>query len=151
MMCFSYLPVLVRVWNVRADASNGLKVSSALFIMDSYNSPTTKPLFRASQVVWYVLSLIEAVLIIRFFLKLLGANPAAGFTDFVYSISKPFVTPFLAVFNITIVEGNVFEWTTLLAIVVYWLIATGIVKLLVMSRSVSRIEAAKKLSQEEGA
>ena len=50
--------------------------------MDSYNSPTTKPLFKGTQVVWYVLSVIEVILAFRFMLKLLGANPEAGFTKF---------------------------------------------------------------------
>ena len=58
--------------------------------MDSYNSPTTKPLFKGTQVVWYVLSVIEVILAFRFMLKLLGANPEAGFTSFIYAISWPF-------------------------------------------------------------
>jgi len=45
--------------------------------------------------------------------------------------------------------GSVFERTTLLAMVFYWLIAYGIVKLFVMSRSVSTPEAAVKLRGEE--
>lgn len=116
---------------------------------DSYNSPTTKPLFRGTQVVWYILGILEVILAFRFVLKLLAANPGAGFTDFVYSISRPFAAPFLNVFKITRVEGSVFEWTTLLAMLVYWLIAWGIIKLFVMSKTVSTPEAAVKLDKEE--
>src|SRR5664280_1107750 len=97
--------------------------------MDSYNSPTTKPLYRGTQVVWYILGLIEVLLVFRFFLKLLAANPSAGFSSFIYNVSYPFTAPFLTVFHITQVEGSIFEWTTLLAMFVYWLIAWGIVKL----------------------
>ena len=116
---------------------------------DSYNSPTTKPLFRGTQVVWYILGILEVILGFRFVLKLLAANPGAGFTDFVYDLSRPFAAPFLNVFRVTRVEGSVFEWTTLLAMAVYWLIAWGIIKLFVMSKSVSTPEAASKLDREE--
>jgi hypothetical protein len=117
--------------------------------MDSSVSPTTKPLYRGTQVVWYILGILEVILAFRFALKLFGANPGAGFTDFVYDISRPFVAPFLNVFRISRVEGSVFEWTTLLAMFVYWLIAWGIIKLFVMSKSVSTPEAAAKLDQED--
>lgn len=117
--------------------------------MDSYNSPTTKPLFKGTQIVWYVLSLLEILLAFRFVLKLMGANPVAGFTSFVYGITRPFTAPFLAVFPKTTLEGSVFEWTTLLAMLVYWIIAFAIVRLLLISKTVSTPEAAAKLKEEE--
>lgn len=116
--------------------------------MDSYNSPSTKPLFRGTQIIWYLLTILEVLLIFRFLMKLAGANPSAGFSSFIYSVTSPFTTPFLAVFPITNVDGNIFEWTTLLAIVVYWLIALGAVQILVMSKTVSTPEAAIKLERE---
>jgi hypothetical protein len=116
--------------------------------MDSYNSPTTKPLFHASQMVWYILSIIEVLLALRIFLKLFAANPTAGFSSIIYGASYPFVAPFLAVFRTTNVSGNIFEWTTVLAMFVYWLIAIGIVRFLIMSKTVSTPEAAEKLNTE---
>jgi hypothetical protein len=116
--------------------------------MDSYNSPTTKPLYRGTQIVWYVLGLLEVLLAFRFFLRLLAANPSAGFSNFIYSVSYPFAAPFLNVFHITQVQGSVLEWTTLLAMLVYWLIAWGIIKLFFMSKSVSTPEAAEKMDNE---
>src|SRR5258708_1091168 len=94
--------------------------------MDSYTSPPTKPLFRGTQVVWYLATLLEILLAFRFFLRLTGANPSAGFTNFIYTASYPFAEPFIAVFNPSVVGDRVFEWTTLLAMVVYLLIAWGI-------------------------
>jgi YGGT family len=116
--------------------------------MDSYSSRTTKPLYRGTQIVWYIVGLLEALLAFRFVLKLLAANPSAGFSSFIYKVSYPFAAPFLNVFNVTRVEGSVFEWTTLLAMFVYWLIAWGIVKLFFMSKTVSTPEAAAKLDKE---
>lgn len=117
--------------------------------MDSYNSPSTKPLYRGTQIVWYILGLLEVILAFRFVLKLFGANSAAGFTSFIYGITYPFAAPFLSVFKITDVNGSLFEWTTLLAMLVYWLIAWGIVKLFLMGKTVSTPEAAAKLNNQD--
>jgi hypothetical protein len=117
--------------------------------MDAYNSPSTKPLYRGTQIVWYIAGLLEALLAFRFVLKLLGANPAAGFSSFIYGVTHPFAGPFLSVFNITKVEGSIFEWTTLLAMLVYFLIAMAIARLLVMGKTVSTPEAAVKLNNQD--
>ncbi len=117
--------------------------------MDSYNSPTTKPLFKGTQLVWYLLSLLEVLLAFRFVLKLTGANPEAGFTSFIYAVTWPFVAPFLAVFPRTTIQGSVLEWTTFLAMLVYWMVALAIVRLFLMSKTVSTPEAAAKLEEKE--
>lgn len=119
--------------------------------MDSYNSPTTKPLFRGTQVVWYLFTLLEILLIFRLGLKFAGANPGAGFTSFIYSVTWPFAEPFIAVFRTTSVGDQVFEWTTVLAMVVYLLVAWGIASLLTMSKTVSTPEAAAKLDEKKTA
>ena len=116
--------------------------------MDATTSPSTKPLYRGTQIVWYILGVLEALLAFRFVLKLLGANPSAGFSSFIYNVSSPFAAPFLNVFHVTKVEGSVLEWTTILAMFVYWLIAFGIIKLFFMSKTVSTPEAAVKLDNE---
>jgi len=115
----------------------------------SYNSPTTKPLYKGTQIVWYILGLLEVLFAFRFVLKLTGANATAGFTSFIYGITWPFAAPFLAVFPRTVVQGSIFEWTTLLAMLVYWLIALAIIKLFLMSKTVSTPEAAAKLNDQD--
>ncbi len=117
--------------------------------MDSFNSPSTKPLYRGTQVVWYILGILEVLLAFRFVLKLLAANPSAGFTSFIYGVTYPFAAPFLNVFRITRVEGNILEWTTLLAMLVYWVLALAIIKLFLMGKTVSTPEAAIKLDQQD--
>ncbi len=117
--------------------------------MDSSNSPSTKPLYRGTQIVWYLLGLLEILLAFRFVLKLAAANSTAGFTSFIYGITHIFTAPFLSVFRITKVSGNIFEWTTLLAMFVYWVIAIGIIKLFLMGKTVSTPEAANKLNSQE--
>lgn len=48
----------------------------------------------------------------------------------------------------TTVQGSIFEWTTLLAMFVYAIIAYGIVRLFMMSKTVSTPEAAAKLEEK---
>jgi len=115
----------------------------------SYNSSTTKPLFKGTQIVWYLLGLLEVLLAFRFVLKLTGANPEAGFTSLIYAITWPFTSPFLAVFKMTTVQGSIFEWTTLLAMLVYFMVAFAIVRLFLMGKTVSTPEAAEKLGKNE--
>lgn len=116
----------------------------------SYTSSSTKTLYRGTQFVWYVLGIIEVLLAFRFVLKLLGVNSAAGFTSFIYGTTYAFAAPFLSVFKSSqIVTGSVFEWTTLLAMIVYWIIGSGIIKLFLMGKTVSTPEAAAKLNSQE--
>jgi len=89
------------------------------------------PLFSAARVIWTLLGIIEAVLGLRFLLKLVAANPTAGFTDFIYSISSPLVEPFINIArNSSAGNGGVIEWFTIIAAIVYWLVAWAIIGLL---------------------
>lgn len=92
----------------------------------------TAPMFsRIAQVVYFVAGIIEAVLALRFVLQLLGANRGSAFVDFVYDITTPLVTPFFGMFGSTPTFGAArFEAESLVAIVVYALVAYLIVGLL---------------------
>lgn len=109
----------------------------------------SRPLYRGTQVVWYIVTALEVLLLVRFLLRLLQANPYAGFTNFIYAFSGIFTAPFEAVFRNAHVEGSVFEWTTLLAMLVYYFIGVGLVKLFAMGRPVSNTEAQVGLRNEE--
>jgi uncharacterized protein YggT (Ycf19 family) len=112
---------------------------------------SVRPLYRGTQIVWYLFWVIEVLLLFRFLLKLIEANPGAAFTQLIYSLSYPFAAPFLYVVRSTSVAGNVFEWTTLIAMLVYWVVAWGIVRLFVMGKPVSTTEAEVKLRQQDAA
>lgn len=112
-------------------------------------SSSTKPLYRGTQIVWYIVGIMEVLLAFRFVLKLMAANPSAGFTAFIYGVTYIFAAPFLGVFRVTQVAGSVFEWTTLLAMFVYWALAVAIIRLFLMGKTVSTPEAAAKLDEEE--
>ncbi|MDO9556691.1 MAG: YggT family protein [Coriobacteriia bacterium] len=83
-----------------------------------------------SRVVWFIFGFIEILIAIRFVLKMFGANSAAGFAKLVYGVSDILMAPFSTLFSTQRVEGAVFEWSALVAIAIYALIAWGIVALI---------------------
>lgn len=117
--------------------------------MTEIQTTRVRPLYRGTQLVWYLFGIIETLLLLRFVLRLLAANPNAGFTAFIYAVSYPFVAPFINVFGPSRVVGSVIEWTTILAMLVYYLVALGISRLLVMSKPVSGLEADVKLQEQD--
>ena len=80
-------------------------------------------------VVYFIFTVIIVLLALRFVLLLFGANPDAGFTALIYTLTTPFMAPFFAVFGTTQINGSTFEWSALLAIAVYALLAWGIAAL----------------------
>ena len=92
--------------------------------------------FTASRVVYYILGIFEILLAFRLGFKLLGANPNSGFVSLIYSISQVFLVPFTAIFRSAETQGietkAVLEPSTIIAMLVYALIAWGIVKLIVI-------------------
>lgn len=68
--------------------------------------------------------IIESFLLIKILLRLFGANAQNVFVKFIYSVSDFFAKPFSNIFkNIEIKEGMILEVNTLIAMVVYALIA----------------------------
>lgn len=98
-------------------------------------------------VVWFIAGVIEVLIAVRFVLLMFGANAQAGFVKFVYGVSDIFMAPFAAIFGTSRVEGATLEWSALVAIAVYALIAWGIVKLIGVvsprdhAQTVERVEA----------
>jgi hypothetical protein len=99
-----------------------------------------------ARVVVFVFGAIETLIAIRFALMLFGANAEAGFVRLVYGISDVFMSPFVAIFGTDQVSGATIEWSALVAIAVYALIAWGIVALIgavsprTHARTVERVE-----------
>lgn len=89
----------------------------------------------ATNIVWFIAGVLLVLLAFRFVLLLLGANQDNGFANLVYSITYPFAVPFFGLFGYTLHYGvSQFELSTLVAMVVYALIAYGIARLLNIRR-----------------
>jgi hypothetical protein len=85
---------------------------------------------KLTRAIYLVFGLVEALLLIRFVLKALGANAEAGFAQFIYGMTGPLVAPFLGLFGTPqAASGATLELHTLIALVIYalvaWLLARG--------------------------
>jgi YggT family protein len=89
-------------------------------------------LSKIIQAIWLFVGFLEIMLAIRFLLRLLAANPENPFAVFTYGLTGPLVWPFVTLLGTPQVGGSVFEWYTLFAMVVYWLLAWLITKLIVL-------------------
>jgi YggT family protein len=99
------------------------------------------PLATWINVIYLVLGVVEMLLVIRFVLKLLAANPQAGFAQLINGLTAPLVAPFTGLLgNPSSSGGNQFEVTSLVAMAVYALVAWLLTKIvgLVLDRTVTR-------------
>jgi hypothetical protein len=98
----------------------------------------TKSVASSSQTVEYLIyflfGILEILLGFRLVLKLMGASVASGFVNLIYSITGIFILPFEGIFRRATTEGiettSILEPSTLVAIIVYVILAWGIVKLI---------------------
>jgi len=79
--------------------------------------------YRITQLIYWVFALVEGLIAIRLILKVLGANPNAGFAQFIYGITTPLVAPFLGLFGNPAYQNSILELSSIVALVVYGLIA----------------------------
>jgi YggT family protein len=96
------------------------------------------PVWTVTRVITLLFTVLEVVLLIRFALKLLGANPQQGLVNGLYAITEPLVRPFQGIWPQTDTPV-VFDLPALLAIVFFFLVAALIVALV---RAISNNRAA---------
>jgi uncharacterized protein YggT (Ycf19 family) len=81
---------------------------------------------KANQVLWFLCAVLELLLGLRVVLRLMGANAAAPFVGFIYSVTQPLAAPFLGMLpNLAAPDvraGAFLEVPTLIAMVVYFLV-----------------------------
>lgn len=62
---------------------------------ESTDIKMNQPNFKAKNIVYYILGVLEVLLAFRLVFKLLGANPQSPFVSFIYSVSQAFLSPLL--------------------------------------------------------
>ena len=97
---------------------------------------------KVTRAIYLIFGVIEALLLIRFVLKALGANAEAGFAQLMYGITGPLIAPFAGLFGTPQASGGAtFEVNTLIALVIYalvaWLVVRGAGLMLGEGRSAS--------------
>jgi uncharacterized protein YggT (Ycf19 family) len=86
--------------------------------------------FRAQLLVWFLTGIVCVLILIRFLLKALGADPAAAFAQFVYGVTDPLTLPFRDLFGSGGMGRFVFEPADLVAVLIYLLLGWAIVMLI---------------------
>lgn len=82
--------------------------------------------FKATQMIWLLLGLLEAVLALRVVFKLIGVNASNSFATLLYSVTNIFVAPFASLTGAPAAGGMVLEISTIIAMIVYLLIGWGL-------------------------
>ena len=71
---------------------------------------------------WFLV-VMEVTLALRFFLWLIGAQESNLFAGFLYALTDIVLYPFANIVNPLVIRpGQEFEWPTLIAMLIYWLI-----------------------------
>jgi hypothetical protein len=88
---------------------------------------------QVEYLIYFFFGVLEILLAFRLVLKLLGASVSSGFVRLIYSLTGIFIYPFEGIFRRGYTQGvettSVLEPSTLVAIIVYAVLAWGIVKL----------------------
>lgn len=107
---------------------------------------------RLVQLIWLAFGVLDVLLLFRFVLKLVNANPNNAFADFVYDLTALFLSPFVGLVNSPVSDsGMVLEISTLVAVVVYSLAAYVLARLIWVlfyrpgSRVISSVEESDDL------
>lgn len=87
----------------------------------------------AEYLIYFFFGVLEVLLAFRMFLKLMGASVMSSFVDVIYTVTGIFILPFEGIFRRGYAQGvetdSVLEPSTLTAIIVYAILAWGIVQL----------------------
>lgn len=82
-----------------------------------------------------VFGFILGMLALRFVMRLFAANPDHPFVAWIYGMSAPLVAPFFGMFNTpTALTGGRLEFETLIALVIYGVIAAFVTGVLSFGR-----------------
>ncbi len=97
-----------------------------------YRSPEKN--LKFAKIVYYILGVLETLFALRLIFKFLGANPGSTFVSLIYTSSGAFLAPFSNIFRSAVNKGietrSVLEPSTIIAMIVYALIAYGVVRLI---------------------
>jgi len=101
---------------------------------DRYTNPLltrqhNRRLARVTRLIYWIFGVLETLIGIRAVLKLLAANDNNRFATLIYSITAPFVAPFATLFDEPQLGGSQIEFSSLVAIIVYALLAYALARL----------------------
>ena len=71
----------------------------------------------------FLFDFIQLLLVVRFTLKVFGANAGNGFVSMAYDLTSPFVRPFAGIFANTTLPFGTLEWASVVAMFFYGFLA----------------------------
>ena len=99
-------------------------------VVENVNLEYRESVYKVSQVIWLLFGGLEALIGIRVILLLIGANPANGFTAFVYQLTQFFLWPFQNLIANPTFQNMTLEVTSIIAMIVYALLGWIIVRMI---------------------
>ncbi len=106
-------------------------------------------LYQVNRILWSILAFLEILLVFRFVLRMIGANPDSGFAVLIYGITGIFVAPFNGLIGTPTSGGSALEVTTLIAMVVYALVFWGFTYVLKMVVERPRARSFTRTTREQ--
>jgi uncharacterized protein YggT (Ycf19 family) len=103
---------------------------------------------RAIEIIYLVFGIVDGLLLVRLLLKVLGTNPDAPFSSFVYGLTDFLLGPFKGMLPATVSGKTIFEPSVLIAILVYALIAWVLAKIVEIAYSRSVVVAHRSSSRD---
>jgi hypothetical protein len=82
--------------------------------------------FKASQLIWLLLGILEALIALRIGLRLIGANPDSPIVALIYGFTNLFLLPFTGLINSPTAGNMVLELSSMFAMLIYGLIAWAV-------------------------
>jgi hypothetical protein len=79
--------------------------------------------FKATQLIWLLLGILEALIALRIGLMLIGANPGSPIVALIYGFTSLFLFPFTNLISSPTVGNMVLELSSMFAMLIYALIA----------------------------
>lgn len=98
-------------------------------ITQDVNAGQRQTLQWVTALIGFLFTVIEGFIGLRIVLKLIDANSQNVFASFVYKLTGLFVAPFAGLIGNPAVGGNVLEVTSLVALIVYGLVASVLIRL----------------------
>jgi hypothetical protein len=79
--------------------------------------------FKATQLIWLLFGILEALIALRIVLMLIGANPGSPIVALIYGFTGMFLFPFTGLINSPSAGNMVLELSSLFAMLIYGLVA----------------------------
>ncbi|MBI5032161.1 MAG: YggT family protein [Chloroflexi bacterium] len=98
-------------------------------VTQDVNAGQRQTLQWVTALIGFVFTILEGLIGLRIVLKFIDANSQNAFASLIYKLTAPFVAPFTGLVGNPAMGGNVLEITSLVALIVYALIAAVLIRL----------------------